>query len=64
VPDGTQLQLAQQIPQYLRQSSCRLALEHLTPHLPSQNAAQTQRKKKKLDRVNSQDMPIPALETA
>jgi hypothetical protein len=40
VPDGTQLQVAQQIPQYLRQSSCRLALEHLTPHLPSQNAAQ------------------------
>jgi len=39
VPDGTQPQAAQQIPQYLRQSSCRLALEHLVVHLPSQNPA-------------------------
>lgn len=38
VPDGTQLHSAQHIPQYLRQSSCRPALEHLKLHLLSQNA--------------------------
>jgi hypothetical protein len=47
VPDGTQPQAAQQIPQYLRQSSCRLALEHLVVHLPSQNPAGAQREAKK-----------------
>jgi hypothetical protein len=38
VPDGTQLQEAQHTPQYLRQSSCLLAFEHLTLHLPSQKS--------------------------
>jgi hypothetical protein len=41
VPDGTQLQEAQHTPQYLRQSSCLLAFEHLTLHLPSQKSTKT-----------------------